>query len=338
MVAKPFWTGHLKLSLVTCAVSMIPATTQGGRIVFHTVNRRTGHRVLARYVDARTQAPVPDDALVMGYERTDGQYVLLEDAELEAVALDSTHVIEIEKFVGADDIGWIWYDTPHYLMPDDAIGAEAFAVIREAMQRTGTRGIGRLVLYRREHAVLLEPRESGLVVWTLRYGTDVHGPGHYVPEQGKITPDAHLADRLKNLIERETQPWSRAMIADPVQERLKQMIAGERKKTKSRPRHGPGGQVSDREHGPTAPENSGRTGKKADGPSDGPSGGHSGSSSGALRGAPGGDPGGGPGGAPRGRSSGRARGRAAREGGPGVVTMTQALRARLRTARKERGR
>ena len=97
---------------------------------FHTLNRATGDRVHARYVDAETGEPVHDEDQVNGYEREDGEYVMLEDEELDAVALESTRTIDIDRFVPAASIGWIWYDKPHYLVPDDKIGEEAISVIR----------------------------------------------------------------------------------------------------------------------------------------------------------------------------------------------------------------
>jgi DNA end-binding protein Ku len=108
---------------------MLPATSEAEKVRFHTLNRATGNRVHARYVDAETGKPVDDEDQVKGYEREDGEYVMLEDEELDAVALDSTRTIDIDCFVPANSIGWIWYDTPHYLVPDDKVGEEAFSVI-----------------------------------------------------------------------------------------------------------------------------------------------------------------------------------------------------------------
>ena len=164
MAPRPSWHGYLKLSLVTCPVAMLPATSEAEKVRFHTLNRATGNRVHARYVDAETGKPVDDEDQVKGYEREDGEYVMLEDEELDAVALESTRTIDIDCFVPADSIGWIWYDTPHYLVPDDKVGEEAFSVIREAMVKSNTRAISRVVLYHRERAVLLEPRDKGMVL------------------------------------------------------------------------------------------------------------------------------------------------------------------------------
>jgi DNA end-binding protein Ku len=170
MAPRPSWRGYLRLSLVTCPVAMLPATSEAEKVRFHTLNRATGNRVHARYVDAETGKPVDDKDQVKGYEREDGEYVMLEDEELQAVALESTRTIDIDCFVPAGSIGWIWYDTPHYLIPDDKVGEEAFSVIREAMVKSDMRAISRVVLNHRERAVLLEPRDKGMVLWTLRYG------------------------------------------------------------------------------------------------------------------------------------------------------------------------
>lgn len=233
MAPRPFWTGYLKLSLVTCAVSMTPATTQADRIRFHMMNRKTGHRVVVQYADALTGRPMNDDDLVKGYPRGNDRYVLLEDDELDAVALESTHTIDIERFVEADEIGWIWYDTPHYLMPDDAVGEEAFAVIRDAMRHTGTVGIARLVLYRREHAVLLEPRDRGIVVWTLRYGEEVRRPGDYPVAENGPEPAREALAQLAKVIGERIRPWSPDMVQDPVEARLHGIIDAKRR---SRPK------------------------------------------------------------------------------------------------------
>ena len=179
MAPRPSWRGYLKLSLVTCPVAMLPATSEAEKVRFHTLNRATGNRVHARYVDAETGKPVGDEDQVKGYEREDGEYVMLEDEELDAVALESTRTIDIDCFVPADSIGWIWYDKPHYLVPDDKVGEEAFSVIREAMVKSNTRAISRVVLYHRERAVLLEPRDKGIVLWTLRYGDEVRDEAEY---------------------------------------------------------------------------------------------------------------------------------------------------------------
>ena len=238
MAPRAFWKGYLKLSLVTCPVSMQPATSENERVRFHTLNAKTGNRVESRYVDAVNGKPVAEEDEVKGYERGEDDYVLLEDDELESVALESARTIDISMFVPADSIGWIWYDTPHYLTPRDRIGEEAFSVIREAMAASGTVGISRVVLYRRERAVMLEPRGRGLVLWTLRYGDEVRDPAEYFAKiDNKADPDAMKL--LGKLIADRTRPWSPKMLQDPVQDRLLEIISAKQKGRKKPPKANP---------------------------------------------------------------------------------------------------
>lgn len=228
MAQRVFWKGYLKLSLVTCPVAMTPATSESNKVRFHTLNRRTGNRVVSRYLDAGTGKPVDEDDEVKGYPRGEDDYVMLEDEELEAVALESTRTIDIERFAPADSIGWIWYDTPHYLSPSDKVGTEAFSVIRDAMAATGTVGISRLVLYRREHAVLIEPRDRGMVLWTLRAGDEVRDEAAYFDRIDAAGSDEDGIDLVSALIDARTRPWDPTMVHDPVQDRLLDIIAAKR--------------------------------------------------------------------------------------------------------------
>ncbi len=229
MAPRPFWKGYLKLSLVTCRVTMTPAVSEGAKVRFHNINRKTHNRVMNQYVDAVTGKPVDDDDQVKGYEKGENDYVLLEDDEIEDVGLDSTRTIDIETFVAADSIGWVWYDRPHYLAPDDEVSAEAFAVIREAMAKTGTGGIARLVMYRRERAVLLLPKDKGIVVWTLRYGDEVRDADDYAAEKPKARIAADQLKLMKKVIGERTTKWDPSFAADPVQDRLLELISKRRK-------------------------------------------------------------------------------------------------------------
>lgn len=229
MAQRSFWKGYLKLSLVTCPVAMMPATSDAEKIRFHTLNSKTGNRVEARYVDAETGKAVKDGDQVKGYLQDADRAVMLEDDELRAVALESTRTIDIDMFVPDNAIEWLWYDKPHYLVPDDPVGEEAFAVIREAMAATGKAGLSRLVLYRRERAVLLQPRDNGIVLWTLRYGDEVREPDPFFAgiKPQKIEPK--LLSLVKALIDDRTRAWDRKLVHDPVQENLQALIAAKKK-------------------------------------------------------------------------------------------------------------
>ncbi|TWG98311.1 DNA end-binding protein Ku [Mesorhizobium sp. J18] len=250
MAPRPYWKGYLKLSLVTCPVSLTPARSEHEKIRFHTINSQTGHRVRSRYVDAETGKPVDEEDEVKGYEVEEGRHIVVEDDELEAVGLESTRTIDIGTFVPADSIEWIWYDSPYYLMPDDEVGQEAFAVIREAMAKTKMVGISRLVLARRERAVMLQPRGKGIVLWTLRYGDEVRDLDEVFSDIEEKKTDPKLMSLVGTLIEDLTKPWDTSMIGDPVQDRLKEIIEAKKKKKGKRP-----AKTGRKEKEPEAPSN-----------------------------------------------------------------------------------
>lgn len=227
---RSFWKGYLKLSLVTCSVAMSPATTASEKLRFHTVNRKTGNRVESRYVDAETGKPVADDDQARGYAQAEDKFVILEDDELEDVALDTTRTIDIDRFVPRRTIPWIYLDKPHFLVPNDPVGEEAFVVIREAMAASKVVGISRLVLYRRERAVMLEPRGKGIIVWTLRYGDEVRGKDAYFEGISDDKPGAKALSHARDVIDERTRKWSPKLVQDPVQNELLKLIASKKAK------------------------------------------------------------------------------------------------------------
>lgn len=232
MAPRAFWKGYLKLSLVTCRVAMTPATSEREKVRFHTLNRATGNRIVSRYVDEVSGKPVAEADEARGYETGDESYVLVEDEELDDIALETTRTIDIKSFVPRDSVGWVYLEKPHYLVPDDEVGAEAFAVIRSAMEETGTAALSRLVMYRRERGVMLEPRGRGLILWTLRYGDEVrHFEG---APQAEEAPDKAASALVKKLISERTRAFAPEMVHDPVQEGLVDLIAAKRKKRPAR--------------------------------------------------------------------------------------------------------
>jgi DNA end-binding protein Ku len=242
MAARPFWKGYMKLSLVTCPVAMMSATSEGEKVRFHILNRRTGNRIVSHYVDSETGKPVDEADEVKGYARGEDDYVILDDEELESVALESARTIDIQSFVASESVDWIWYDTPYYLTPDDPIGEEAYCVIRDAMRSTDMIGVSRLVLNRRERAVILKPRDNWIVLWTLRFGDEVRDPGDYFNAVRDLKPDAGLMRLVGDLIKSRKKAWSPDMVADPVQVGLLNVIAAKKKgakKVKAKPKAEP---------------------------------------------------------------------------------------------------
>jgi DNA end-binding protein Ku len=232
MAPRNFWKGHLRLSLVTCQVTMQPSTSARKKLRFHTINRKTGNRIESRYVDESTGNTVADDDQRRAYPLDPENLVIMEDEELDAVALESTRIIDIDKFVPREDIAWIWLDRAHYLIPDDPVAEDAYCVIRDAMKATDTVGVARLVLNRRERAVMLEPRENGIILWTLRYGDEVREAEEYFTDIDRSKPDAKALKHFASLVKERSSAWSEALVQDPVQKNLRSMIEAKRKKTK----------------------------------------------------------------------------------------------------------
>ena len=234
MAVRPYWKGYLKLSLVTCPVQMMPATSEREKVRFHTLNRETHNRVVSHYVDAVTGKEVKEDDEVKGYQRGENDFVILEDEELENIALESTKTIDIDVFSPRDSIEWIWLDTPYYLSPDDPVGQEAFSVIRDAMAAEDMVGVSRLVISRRERAVMLEPRGKGIVLWTLRYGDEVRDESAYFGGIDDKPSDSasEVMPLIQQLIKKQTRHWDSKLVADPVQDKLLEIIEAKRKKSK----------------------------------------------------------------------------------------------------------
>jgi DNA end-binding protein Ku len=228
MAPRANWKGYLKLSLVSCAVALFPATSTSQRVRFNIINRKTGHRVHNQVVDAETSEPVPEDDRVKGYKVENNSYVLVEEDELDDVALESTHTIDIESFVPREEVDSIYLDAPYYLVPEDRIAQEAFAVIREAMRKEEVVGLARVVLYRRERILMLEPRGKGLVATTLRYKNEVRSEDAYfddIPDI-KIPPD--MLDLAVHIVETKKGHFDPEKFEDRYEEALAALITSKR--------------------------------------------------------------------------------------------------------------
>jgi len=186
MAPRAFWKGYLRLSLVTCPVELYPATSQAEKTHFHQINRRTGNRLRQQMVDEETGKVVDKEDKARGYELSKGRYVEIEADELEAVQVESTHTIDIDSFVPESEIDPRYRDRPYYLVPDGKAGAEAFAVIRDAMKDKDRVGLERIVIAHREHLLALEPLGKGILATTLRYDYELRDEDQFF--KGIATP------------------------------------------------------------------------------------------------------------------------------------------------------
>ncbi|MDB5460303.1 MAG: putative ATP-dependent ligase protein, partial [Caulobacteraceae bacterium] len=172
MATRPTWQGHLRLSLVTCPVALYTAISATGEVHFNLLHKETMNRIRMIPTDPDT-GPVERADLVKGFEVDKGQYVVVTDDEIKAVRLESTRTLDIERFVDGGEIDRLYWNQPYYLTPDGKMAAEAFGVIREAMAQSGKLALGRVVLHQRERLMALEPRDKGILAYTLRNRREV---------------------------------------------------------------------------------------------------------------------------------------------------------------------
>ena len=198
MAPRAYWKGYLKLSLVSCPIQLFPATSDREKIRFHQINRKTGNRIKYIKVDAVTGEPVDDEDIVKGYDIGSGRYLEITEDELEAIAIQGTHTIEIDQFVPKDEIDEIYWAVPYYIAPDGDVGRQAFSVIREAIKMERVVALGRVVFTTREHVIAIEPRGRGTLGLTLRYPYEVRDEKLYF---GNITDEKVPKDMLDLAVE-----------------------------------------------------------------------------------------------------------------------------------------
>ena len=237
MAARANWKGYLKLSLVSCPVQLYPATSAKERVSFHLLNRETGNRLRRKLVDPETDEPVESEDQVKGYQVGKNDYILVEEEEFEKVAIESSHTIDIETFVPRKEVDEAYLDTPYFLTPDGKMAEEAFSVIREAMREKGVCGIGRVVLYRRERPILLEPRGKGLVATTLRYAYEVRQDDEFFEDIGEHKVEGEMLDLATHIIGRKMAHFDPKRFEDRYQDALLAIIDAKRnnKPVKSAP-------------------------------------------------------------------------------------------------------
>jgi DNA end-binding protein Ku len=229
MAPRPAWKGYLKLSLVSCAVELTNATDHSEKVSFRVINRKTGNTVRRQYIDSVTGKPVADDGEVKGYEIDDDQFLLVEESEIDDVQIESSHTLAIESFVDRSTVPQIYFDTPYYLSPSDDVSREAFVVIREAMARQKKAGIARIVLYRRERPVMIEPYDAGLLLTTLRYDKAVRQPASVFAGLEKVATDPELIELATHIIDKKQASFDPTGFEDRYETALLALIAAKQK-------------------------------------------------------------------------------------------------------------
>jgi DNA end-binding protein Ku len=242
MAPRPNWKGFLKLSLVSCAVAMYSATSTSQRTRFNIINRKTGNRIRNDIVDAETGQPVEQEDRVKGYKLDNDQYLLVDEEDLDNVALESTHTIDIEEFVPMTEVDRIYLDESFYLVPQDDVAQEAFAVIREAMNKEDLAGLARVVVYRRERLLLLRPRGKGLLATALRYTNEVRDEKDYFDDIEDIKVPADMLKLAVHILDTKKGHFDPGKFEDRYETALLEMIkakqAGKKPPVVSEPSRG----------------------------------------------------------------------------------------------------
>jgi DNA end-binding protein Ku len=228
MATRPTWQGHLRLSLVSCPVALYTGISATGEVHFNLLHKETMNRIRMIPTDPDT-GPVERADLVRGFEVDKGRYVVVSDEEIKAVRLESTRTLDIERFVDAGEIDRLYWNAPYYLTPDGKMAVEAFGVIREAMKRSGKLALGRVVLHQRERLMALEPRDQGIVAYSLRTYDEVRQPKDYFDAIPDKKPDEKMVDIAERIIEQLQGPFDPTQFDDRYEEALKALIAEKQK-------------------------------------------------------------------------------------------------------------
>jgi DNA end-binding protein Ku len=224
MAPRSNWKGYLKLSLVSAAIAIYPATSASEKVRFNTLNRNTGNRLKRQMVDSVTGDVVENDDMIKGYAIGKDQYVTVEDDELSEIAIESTRTVDIERFVPKASIDDRYRDTPYYLAPEDQVGQEAFAVIRDAMKKKKMVGIGRVVMARRERIMMLEPFGKGIMGTLLLYPYEIRGEEAVFEEIPDLDLPAQMVGLAEEIIDRMTGEFEPEKFEDRYEQAMIELI------------------------------------------------------------------------------------------------------------------
>ncbi|HLX99110.1 MAG TPA: Ku protein [Roseiarcus sp.] len=222
--SRPYWKGYLKLSLVSCPIALYTATSPGERVAFRQINKKTGHRLRQQLIDDETEEPIDPEDKGRGYEVDKGVYLQVEDEELDAIAIESSHTIDIDSFVPKSEIDERYIESPYYLVPEGKVALEAFAVIRDAMLGKGMVALGRVVLSKRERPIMLQPRGKGLLGATLRYPYEVRDEAIYFNDIAEIQIPKDMLALAEHILESKAASFDPSKFHDRYEEAVVAML------------------------------------------------------------------------------------------------------------------
>jgi DNA end-binding protein Ku len=224
MAPRPIWRGHLRLALVSCPIALFSVIRGSSGLHFHLINPETGHRIRMVSQDAETDKEVSRQDLVKGYEFEKDRYVLLDDDDFEQARIESSSTLTINKFVAAASIDPIYFDTSYYIAPDDEAGQDVFVVLRDAIRKSATAALSRVVIARRERAVAIMPSGKGMVCHTLHDPHDLWDAEEIWAEIGTEKSDSSMVTLATQLIDRQNGKFRPDDTEDRYEAKLREVI------------------------------------------------------------------------------------------------------------------
>lgn len=223
MAIRPYWSGTIRVSLVSLSVDMFTALDAGKKIAFHQIYKPTGERVHQQLIAGDEVVDRAD--IVKGYEVSKGEYVLFEPDEINTLKIPSSKAMELVRFVPYDAVDAIWFDTPYYLAPSGKADQATFAVIRDSMREMKVLGLGQIVIAGRERLCAVKPCGAGMLLETLHYADEIKKSGHYFGDIKPASVNADEVDLAKQLISRKVGDFTPDEFHDHYTEALEELIA-----------------------------------------------------------------------------------------------------------------
>lgn len=200
MAPRANWKGALRIGDLICPVALYTAASAAERITFHTLNRKTSHRVHRQFIDQDTGKPVETADQVKGYEASKGDYVLLESEEVASAFPQSDKTLMVEHFIDCDEIDDLYFDRPYYLGPANTAAQHAFAVIREGMRKANAAALARAVLFRRLQNVVIRPFGQGIIATLLNFDYEVRSTKEAFEDIPALKIHPEMLDLAKHII------------------------------------------------------------------------------------------------------------------------------------------
>jgi DNA end-binding protein Ku len=224
---RPFWSGQIQISLVSFGIKLFPATEAKSEIRFHQLSRKSGERIKHQKV-SDDEEPVEKSDIVKGYEYRKGKYVTIEPEEIEHLRIPSRHTLEVTQFVDVDELDPEFFEKPYFVVPENDVQAEAFAVVRKALLTTKKVGLGKIAFGGREHLVGLcapaDDKLAGMMAYTMRYPEELRDPAEYFGDIKKVAVDEDQLSLAKELIKRKTAKFAPEKFKDGYEAALRELV------------------------------------------------------------------------------------------------------------------